>query len=81
MNFTRLTAKVSTGETFALYENGEYKNFDKLKGYVGKDYTNLNDDLMNGPSSDTWLEDPMHPVYTKWENGEEKFKIEFEYEV
>lgn len=49
MNFSRLVARVNeTGEDFVLYDGVQFQNFDRLKELVGKDYSNLNDDLMGG---------------------------------
>lgn len=49
MNFKRLTmTEKSTGKQTILYDGVEFKNFDYLKSLVGSEYTNLNDDLMDG---------------------------------
>jgi len=85
--FNKLTAEVSDGagnvvDSFVLYDGGRFDNFDKLHDFVGRDYTNLNDDLMDGPSSDTWgSEDPMHPIYRKYVCGEVWLEIHFTYEA
>lgn len=70
--FRRLTATVvGTGETFNLYENGEFKNFNRLHELAGKDYEDLNDELLEGTGKD---------LYTKFECGEIVMQIEFSYE-
>lgn len=37
-----------------LYEDGEFKNFDILKKVCGKNYDNINDDLLDGPEANGW---------------------------
>lgn len=49
MNFKKLVATVKeTEETLVLYDGGEFKNFDRLRELLGKDFNGVNDDLMDG---------------------------------
>lgn len=63
MNFKKLVAEViETGETIVLCDGAEFKNFDRLHELLGKDYDNVNDDLMDGITErdgTTWT----HSVY------------------
>jgi len=85
--FSKLTAEVRDGagnviDSFVLYDGKKFDNFNRLHELVGRDYDDLNDDLMDGPSPDTWgMEDPMHPVYRKYEAGEVVLEIMFEYSL
>lgn len=67
MNFKKLDATIlQTGETFILYDNGKFQNFDKLRCLLGADYINVNDDLMDGitdRNGNEWT----HHVYDRGE--------------
>lgn len=54
-------------ETFDLIKDGEYVGFNRLHELVGKDYDNLNDDLMDGDLT----------MYTKYKDAEAAFYITF----
>ncbi len=54
-------------ETFDLIKDGEYVGFNRLRELVGKDYDNLNDDLMEGNFT----------MYTKYNDAEAVFYISF----
>ena len=54
-------------ETFDLIKDGEYVGFNRLHELVGKDYDNLNDDLMDGDLT----------MYTKYNDAEAVFYIDF----
>lgn len=54
-------------ETFDLIKGGEYVGFNRLHELVGKDYDNLNDDLMDGDLT----------MYTKYKDAEAVFYITF----
>lgn len=73
-----------TGEKVTLCDGEKFLNFDKLADILGgensQEYINLNDDLMNGPSSATWLDDPINPIYRVFKNGEIKATLLFHYE-
>lgn len=76
MNFKKLDATIlQTGESFVLYENGKFQNFDKLHSLVGSDYYNLNDDLMDGITERDGAE-WTHHVY---EFGEIVLSIHFKF--
>lgn len=54
-------------ETFDLIKGGEYVGFNRLHELVGKDYDNINDDLMDGDLT----------MYTKYKDAEAVFYITF----
>lgn len=79
MNFKKLTmTEKSTGKETVLYDGTEFKNFDYLKSLVGSEYTNLNDDLMDGVcESNNFETTRTHHIY---ENGKCVETLTFEYE-
>ena len=79
MNFKRLTmTEKSTGKQTVLYDGVEFKNFDYLKSLVGSEYTNLNDDLMDGVcESNNFETTRTHHIY---KGGECVETLTFEYE-
>jgi len=55
MKYNRIDARVnSTGEVINLYSDGEFKNFEKIRAIFGKDYDNVNDNLLDGPDVNGW---------------------------
>lgn len=54
-------------ETFDLIKDGEYVGFNRLHELVGKDYDDINDDLMDGDLT----------MYTKYKDAEAVFYITF----
>ena len=80
LSFKKLSMKQeSTGKIVALYENGEFKNFDLLHQIVGNEYDNLNDDLMDGIcESNGWSCNRYLPIYD--ENGDWSDALHFRYE-
>lgn len=82
MNFKRLTCKVEeTGEELVLFDGEHFQNFNRLEKLVGREYDNLNDDLMDGPSEATWGSDPFNPVHRVYKFGEAVLTLQFHYEV
>jgi hypothetical protein len=79
MNFIKLTmTEKSTGKQTVLFDGETFTNFDYLKKLVGKDYINLNDDLMDGIcESNNFEKVRTHNIY---EMGEIVETLIFEYE-
>ena len=77
MKYNRIDARVnSTGELINLYSNGEFQNFEKIRAIFGKDYDDVNDNLLDGP-------DVNGREYTEkvYELAEEVESVTFTYSV
>lgn len=76
MNFKKLEATIlQTGESFILYDNGKFQNFNRLHKLVGSDYYNLNDDLMDGITDSNGTE----WTYNIYDFGEIVLSINFKF--
>lgn len=77
MKYNRIDARVnSIGELINLYSNGEFQNFEKIRAIFGKDYDDVNDNLLDGPDVNGW-------EYTEkvYEFAEEVESVTFTYSV
>lgn len=64
---------VETGEELILWNGEEFQNFNRLRELLGKDYDNVNDDLMDGITE--WGGSEW--THTQYENGEAVQTIKF----
>lgn len=73
--YNKIEMIVNGTERVTLYEDGQYKNFDRLHELCGRHYVRVNDELMNGPNANGHAY-----AVTIWDNAEPETVLLFIYD-